>query len=285
MLAAQSGSATLRDAGEMPSLRRMRIALGTWIAIEAAAPTEALAAGAIEAAFAAVSEVERRMHPSRAGSDVARINAAPPGARTPIHASTAEVLGLALLLRELTDGVFDPCLPVQPGRLADLELGDPRDSAAPWAISHAPLMLDLGGIAKGYAIDCAVKALREGGCSAGGVNAGGDLRLFGGRPQATLIRRADGSCRPVLLSEAALAVSDLDEPRRPPEHRGYYIRRGDGSCRERAAGVQRHAAVLADDAMRADALTKCVLLCPAESARRALAALGGKSLGGAGAGR
>jgi thiamine biosynthesis lipoprotein len=256
----------------------MRIAMGTFVAIEAAAPSEMIAATAIEAAFAALAEVEQRMHPSRGEGDVARINAAPPGVRTPIHASTAEVLRLALLLNTITDGAFDPCLPVRPGRFADLELGESPSQASAWVIARAPLALDLGGIAKGYAIDCAVEALREGGCSAGTVNAGGDLRLFGDRPETILVRRADGRCRALLLSDAALAVSDLDEPRRPPEHRGYYIRRDHGVCRETAAAVQRHAAVVAPDAMRADALTKCVLLCPEELARRALAALGGRSV-------
>jgi FAD:protein FMN transferase len=260
----------------------MRLGMGTWVAIEATAESATVAATAIEAAFAAVAQVERRMHPTRAGSDLARINGATLGVRTPIHASTAEVLSLAQHLHELTEGVFDPCLPLRSGRLADLELGRSPCEGQCWAIAHAPLALDLGGIAKGYAIDCAVEALREAGCAAGSVNAGGDLRLFGARPETILLRRADHSYRPQVLENAALAVSDLDEPRRPPEHRGYYVRRGERIRREPGrdtVGVPpRHAAVIAPDAMSADALTKCVLLCPQRSARRALAALGGRSL-------
>lgn len=256
--------------------------MGTWVAIEATAESPTVVATAIEAAFAAVAEVERRMHPTRAGSDLARINGATLGVRTPIHASTAEVLSLAQHLNELTEGVFDPCLPLRSGRLADLELGRSPCEAQCWAIAHAPLALDLGGIAKGYAIDCAVEALREAGCAAGSVNAGGDLRLFGARPETILLRRADHSYRPRVLENAALAVSDLDEPRRPPEHRGYYVRRGERIRREpgrdTAGAPPRHAAIIAPDAMSADALTKCVLLCSERSARRALAALGGRNL-------
>jgi thiamine biosynthesis lipoprotein len=259
----------------------MRMSMGTWVAIEATAESETVAAKALEAAFAAFAAIEQRMHPTRAGSDVARINAAALGARTPIHASTARVLSLALTLNRLTDGVFDPCLPTERGRVTDLELGDSSDGA-PWVIAHAPLALDLGGIAKGYAVDCAVEALREAGCVAGGVNAGGDLRLFGTRPETVLVRRADRSLWPLVLENAALAVSDLDEPRRPPEHRGFYVRSGAPIPRDADAAVERHAAVLAADAMSADALTKCVLLCRKETARRALAALGGRSLGRAG---
>jgi thiamine biosynthesis lipoprotein len=258
----------------MATLRRMRIAMGTFIAIEAEASSKLTAASAIEAAFAAIGEVEQRMHPSHAGSDVALINEAAPGAKTMIHPSTAEVLRLALLLNKLTDGVFDPCLPAQSGRLADLELDESAVDGAASVICHAPLVLDLGGIAKGYAVDRAVTALRQPGCVAGIVNAGGDLRVFGARPQTVLLRRADRGCEPLVLDNAALAVSDLDEPRRPPEHRGYYDR---STARTGAAGfARRHAAVLAGDAMSADALTKCVLLCEEWHARRALLSLGGQ---------
>ena len=122
-------------------LRRLRIALGTWVAIEAVAESEATAAGAIEAAFAAVSEVERRMHPEREGSDIARINSAPLHVQTPIHPSTWAVLRLAQRLNELTDGVFDPCLPLRPGRLSDLELSGPSRALERWVVRRAPRCL------------------------------------------------------------------------------------------------------------------------------------------------
>lgn len=257
--------------------------MGTFVAIEAAAPSETIATSAIEAAFAAVAEVERLMHPTRMGSDVARINAAPPGARTAIHPSTAGVLRLALLLSQLTDGVFDPCLPVRSGRLTDLKFGGSARERTAWASAHAPIALDLGGIAKGYAVDRAVAALRQAGCVAGVVNAGGDLRVFGAPRQTVLLRLADGTGEPLLMDNAALAVSDLDASRRPTEHRGYYVRtrarvRGPGAGRDLDLPPRRHAAVLAGDAASADALTKCVLLCPEESARRALTRLGGRQI-------
>jgi thiamine biosynthesis lipoprotein len=251
-------------------LRRLRIALGTWVAIEATAESEATAAGALEAAFAAVSEVERRMHPEREGSDIARLNSAPLLVQTPIHSSTWEVLRVAQRLNTLTRGVFDPCLPLRPGCLTDLGLSDPSPQSEPWGVCRAPLALDLGGIAKGYAIDCAIAALRAGGCHAGAVNAGGDLRLFGSRRETILLRYGDQGYQPLVLQNAALAVSDLDEPRRPSGHRGYYVRTG------AAAAWRRYAAVLAPAAMIADALTKCVLLCSEERASRTVAEWGAR---------
>src|SRR3984893_9525970 len=149
MLSAESVPSPARPCGAASgrSLRRLRVALGTWVAIEATAESEATAACAIEAAFAAVSEVERRMHPEREGSDIARINSAPLHVQRPIHASTWEVLRLAQRLNELTRGVFDPCLPLRRGCLTDLELSGPSPGPEPWVVSRAPLALDLGGIA------------------------------------------------------------------------------------------------------------------------------------------
>src|SRR5256886_6809817 len=156
-------------------LRRLRVALGTWVAIEASAPSEAAAAQAIEAAYAAFAEVERRMHPEREGSDIARINSAPLRAHTPVHASTWEVLRLAQQLNELTQGVFDPCLPSSPGRMSDLELSGVSAGSAPWVTRRASLALDLRGIAKSFALDPAIPGLRTHRCGAGGGDAGRGL--------------------------------------------------------------------------------------------------------------
>src|SRR5262249_8485753 len=149
-------------------------------------------------------------------------------------------------------GAFDPCLPVLPGRLTDLELSGAAGESFR-VRCHRALRLDLGGIAKGYAIDRAIGALREASCVTGLVNAGGDLRVFGARSETMLLRHADGACEPLALENTALAVSDREAGRRPREHCGYYRRSGSGALR-------RYAAVLAPEAAIADALTKCVLV-------------------------
>ena len=249
--------------------QRLRIGLGTYIAIDAWADTAAQAVAAIESAFAAIAAVDACMHPERAGSTLARINAASPGRRLDIDAGTHQLLELSRRLHALTHGVFDPCLPARPGSLADLELSGAPDSA--WVICRKALALDFGGLAKGYAVDQAVEALRERGCRAGMVNAGGDVRLFGERRETLFVRRADGRGRPLALADTALAVSDRDACERPREHRGYYVRG------RRPAGGRRYAAVLAPTAVVADALTKCLLLCPEAAAQRALAAFDARS--------
>lgn len=247
-------------------LQRLRAAMGTWVAIEAAACTEEAARAGIEAAYRTIHQAEQQLHPSREGSDLTRLRAAPLGARVPISVMAWEVLQLARAMYEVSEAVFDPCLPSQPGRLCDLTLSE-AGLALPWASCRAPLALDLGGIAKGYAIDCAVQALRAQGCASGIVNVGGDLRVYG-RSADVLLRQADGNCTRLTLREEALAVSDLaaDPARRPVEHRGYY-RRSDT-----LPPVRGYAAVVAASAAIADALTKCALLARPRCARRTLRA-------------
>jgi thiamine biosynthesis lipoprotein len=195
------------------------------------------------------------MHPQAAGSDLAKINSAPLHAPTPVHASICELLNLARRINTLTKGVFDPCLPLQRGRLRDIDLstGD--------VVCHAPVALDFGGFAKGYAVDCAIETLIGSGCMGGLVNAGGDLRVFGPRTEPMFLRGQAGELTNIELTDTALAVSDANSRQRPPEHQGYY-----GS----ASLAVDYAAVIAHDAVIADALAKCVLLCPKPMAEHVL---------------
>jgi len=242
--------------------KRLRIALGTWVAIEAMALRAEDEQPAIEAAYAAIGAVDAHMHPTRPGSDLAEINSAPLHTPVEVQPDTWHLLKLAQRLYVLTEGVFDPCLPSHPGRLSDVEIGSEEEDEEPTVICHAPVHLDLGGIAKGHAIDRAVATLGAMGCPSGLVNAGGDLRVFGDRKETILLRRG-ADFRPMELENAALAVSDLDAAERPAEHQGYY-------SRVSPSVAQRYAAVVAEEAAIADAITKCVLLCPSDITARVL---------------
>lgn len=256
-----------------PSIRRARVALGTLVVIEATASTEPVALAAIEAAFQAMAAVDALMHPSRAQSDIARINGARTGVSIRLDPSTWSVLSLGQQVYAASDGIFDPCLPTRDGRLTDLELSAGGHEGC-WARCHRPLWLDLGGIAKGYAIDRAIGVLGASSCTNGLVNAGGDLRVFGMRSETILLRRADGVCEPLIVESSALAVSDREARQRPSEHRGYYRRAG-------CDGSRRYAAVRAPEAAVADALTKCVLFGTKAQAAHALHAFGAVELSGA----
>jgi FAD:protein FMN transferase len=281
--------------GSVSTVKRLRVLLGTLVALEAtvefesavgpgnAASAAETAAAAIEQAFAAIEDVNRLMHPWANGSDLARINNASLHASTRVHPSVRQLLGLAKQINTLTEGVFDPCTPTQLGRLGDIELS--ADETV--VICHAPVALDFGGFAKGYAVDCAVEALMAAGCTAGLVNAGGDLRVFGVRVEPVFVRGPGGELTPIELVNSALAVSDARNGQRPPEHQGYYVRSHGAVAAasqhvsgERAAAPDEapialattYAAVIAEKAVIADALAKCVLLCTPAVAEHTLRA-------------
>jgi thiamine biosynthesis lipoprotein len=231
---------------------RLRIGLGTLIAISAEADAASALPG-METAFEAVAQVEGLMHPTRAGSDLLAIRRGTLGRPLEVHPWTWEVLALSLRLNHASKGAFDPCLPSAAGRLTDLEFAGPQS-----VIPHRPLHIDLGGIAKGYAVDRALAALRAAGCRGGLVNAGGDLAVFGNRARAIVIRDRTGGGSVIELENAALATSDVCDAARPAEHNGYY--HGVTRRKIRAGKVS----VSAMSAAVADALTKCVLAIPGE---------------------
>jgi thiamine biosynthesis lipoprotein len=228
---------------------------------------------AIERAFQAIEQINRLMHPRAEGSDLARISNAPLHTPAKIHPSVGRLLNLAKRINTLTEGIFDPCTPAQPGRLGDIEISADETEV----MCHARVALDFGGFAKGYAVDCAVEALMATGCTAGLVNAGGDLRVFGQRADPVFVRGPAGELTNIELVDVALAVSDAASQQQPPEHQGYYVRGLDigaptaGTQAVRGVG---YAAVIASTAVVADALAKCVLLCPPAVANRTLRALG-----------
>ena len=248
--------------------QRVRPHLGTLVAIEAAAATEARALVAIESAFAAIERVAGLLHP-KTGSDSRALRAAPIGAGVRLDPWSYEVLSACRELHAASGGVFDPCLKDRPGRMGEIDLG-----VTGRAMKRADVALDLGGIAKGFAVDRAVAALREHGCSSGLVNAGGDVRVFGPAPRQILLRSASGAGYRLELEDSAVAVSEPKSARSPPEHLGYYI----GTTGEPVAG--RWVAVAAPSATLADGLSKCAMLCAPELLEPMLARYGARAIVG-----
>ena len=119
------------------------------------------------------------------------------------------------------------------------------------------MRLDLGGIAKGHAVDVAVQALTARGCTAGWVNAGGDLRAFGAVCLPVHLRdEAGGGVRPfAMLQDGAFASSHFGTGARMALCKGAALR----NC---AAPHPGHdwVSVAAPLCLWADALTKVVAL-------------------------
>jgi len=240
----------MRPSTDLARCCRLRPMLGTFVAIECQAADRAMAERAIEAGFAAVRCVDEWMHPTRTGSDLAVICAAPLDRSVPVHPWTWDVLELSQRVHASSGGCFDPCLAERSGSISDVDLSQPGR-----VVCTAPVSIDLGGIAKGFAVDRAIDALCAAGCNTGLVNAGGDMRVFGANDSPVWVRTHGGD-RPIRLANQACAVSDPARSERPAEHRGYYSR----VAVPFDLTAMQAAAVVAPTTAVADALTKCVLL-------------------------
>jgi len=195
------------------SIRRARPLLGTFVEIAVDGQTFDAAEAAVEAAFAAIATVHRLMSFHEADSDVSRLNrgAALGGVR--VHDWTYQVLEAARDLHRRSGGMFDISVAPALQRLGLLPGGHDRiQLLAENRVRFADpsVKIDLGGIAKGFAVDRAVEALLGQGIAEGLVNAGGDLRVFGPRSHAVDIRdprQPDRALCRVALHDAALASS------------------------------------------------------------------------------
>jgi len=256
----------------MDELRRARPLLGTIVEMRVEGLAQPSALAAIEAAFAEVADVHRLMSFHEAGSELSRLNREAAHTAVEVDARTFEVLQTALSIAAASDGRFDPCVAA---RLVEWNfLPAPRhagapDPAADWrdieltAPSRVrflrPLWIDLGGIAKGYAVDRALAILRAAGARSGSVNAGGDLRRFGPHRENVQLRLAGGRAgEPVVeLGDAAMASSAgrVASRRVDGRWRGVHL---DGR-RRRSVAARRSVSVVASSCMVADALTKVVL--------------------------
>ena len=254
-------------------IARARPLLGTVVSIqahvdEADAPH---ASQAVALAFERMAHITRVMSAHHASSDLGRIAHAQPDKVFTLDADTVHVLRAAQHWARISGGAFNPCeaahtlsrRQLRPG-VAGAAKGNLRDihirSATEVWLTQATA-LDLGGIAKGYAVDCAIDVLRTHGVTHALVNAGGDLRAIGPRHWPVDVRHAntrlmDGRLtRKKHLHQKALATS-VAGPLNPE-----FVR-----TKRRHPLTWHSVSIQADSCMVADVLTKWALqaslLCP-----------------------
>lgn len=262
--------------------KRCRPLLGTFVEIALwGAPTKELSLPA-ELAYRSIEAVRAEMSFHDPESELSRLNRTPVGRWLRISSSFLEVLAISLDLQQRSLGRFNVAIadPLVQWRLLPGPKGQSRASV--W--SHLgtpgfelgdgkarrlfPVRIDLGGIAKGYAVDCAVQALREQNPSLSGyVNAGGDLRVFGRRSQQVWIRsgsQVQPMLRPVCLKNRSIATSSVISKLSP------YV----DIRKRKPLGRRKTATVSADRCVIADALTKIALLVPGPEAGKIMAHFG-----------
>ncbi|MGJ4886743.1 FAD:protein FMN transferase [Bradyrhizobium sp. HKCCYLRH3099] len=245
------------------SLRRARPLLGTYVEIHVDDARAHGAEQAVEAAFAAVADVHRLMSVHDPDSDVSRLNREACRRAVQVHPWTTKVLQAAVDMARLSDGAFDIGVsswarqPIvgKEGSAIELLAGDRV------RFHRAEYKIDLGGIAKGFAVDCAIAALRTYDIATAMVNAGGDLAAFGPRARVVDIRDPRSPCGIVCqleLRDKAMASSARRfDPFRSVETTDTAVV---NPATGRPAQNIHGATVCAPTCMVADALTKIVMI-------------------------
>jgi FAD:protein FMN transferase len=179
-------------------LSRSRLILGTVVEITVLGGEAGRRSAAVDAAFSEMARIEALMSPHLSDSDVARLNRS--DSPQVVAPETAAVISKGLEVAIASGGAFDltlgllkelwnfegsgPQVPSEEAIAAALSDTGPtalQQDGTTVSKSAPRLAVDLGGIAKGYAVDRAVAVLRQHGIEHASVNAGGDLRLLGDR--------------------------------------------------------------------------------------------------------
>lgn len=202
---AATSAAALAALGAAPPRRSVAYpirAMGTYVNVTLVTADSAAAAPAARAAHAAVRLVDSLMSNWTTTSEVARINRVADSVETTVEPRVAEVIARSLALWRESDGAFD--ITVEPLVRAWGFLGGPRrvpgeaEARAAFALVGAGdvrfdpaartirfarrgMRIDLGGIAKGYAVDLAMRELRASGVRDALVDASGNM-MSAGRP-------------------------------------------------------------------------------------------------------
>lgn len=177
-----------------------RMVMGTFARVVVIAKDTDAAGKCIESAFTQINKVDDLMSDYKDDSEISRLKRDGFKKAVKLSQSTYEVLQRSIEFSKITDGAFD----VTVGPLVKLfrkakdeqvlpeqdEIDDAKsrvgfeklkldDENRTVQFTVEGMQLDLGGIAKGYAVDKAVETMKTNGAIGGMVDLGGDIRCFG----------------------------------------------------------------------------------------------------------
>jgi thiamine biosynthesis lipoprotein len=152
--------------------------------------------------FSRLHEIENRMSTNKAATDVDLINKNAGIEPVLVHEDVREVIEKAVFYAELSDGAFDPTvgplvhlwdigsetprLPSEHEIKAALDLVNWQDviidrEAGTVFLARSGMALDLGGIAKGYAADEAVRIIKQTRIPGAIIDLGGNIFAYGSK--------------------------------------------------------------------------------------------------------
>lgn len=251
------------------TLQRCKPLLGTFVDITVsgkASDIELIKAS--DKAFSEIERIQQLMSFHDEKSELGHINrhlSQHPDQPFKVSDDMINVLSLAIELHKTSAQYFDIC--IAPQLIASKLLPDHVEKeSTDWGNGSdlnlhgnmiwgtKPLCIDLGGIAKGYAVDCAIKEIPFGLTYT--INAGGDLFESDWQNKDIAIKYAkrNQALKSIKMKNHALATS------------GNYYLNGQSDIINPQSQKPHHfkgcVSVFADSVMLADALTKVVMLAP-----------------------
>jgi thiamine biosynthesis lipoprotein len=264
-------------------LSRDEVVMGTAIRVELWCEDEAGGQAAIDAVMAEMHRIDRTMSPHKPASELSRINRDAHREAVPLSNEMFLLLVQAQRFAQLSQGAFDITF-ASVGHLYDYREGVAPDAASlararaavGWRgleldartrsvrFAREGMRIDLGGFAKGHAVDNAAAILARHGIHHAHVAAGGDSRVIGdrrGRPWTIGVRdprKADALVALLPLVDTAISTSG--------DYERYFERDGvrhhhivDPATGESPRDV-RSVTVLAADGLTCEAMSKTIFV-------------------------
>ncbi len=264
-------------------ITRNEAIMGTRCAVELWSDDKAAGEAAITSVFDDMKRIDRLMSTWKEDTEISKVNRE--GSKHPVKISPElfRLLQVSVEYSELTHGAFDITY-ASVGYLYDFKKGVHPDQTAiakalpgvNWRhmvldaknttvyFTRPGMRIDLGGIAKGHAVDRGIEILKKQGVTRAMVNSGGDTRIIGdrfGKPWVVGIRDPDHESKTFLrmpLSDTAFSTSgDYERYFDEDGKRFHHIidpKTGDSARKARSVTV------ISGNATRTDALTKSVFI-------------------------
>jgi thiamine biosynthesis lipoprotein len=182
--------------------KESRVLMDTYCSITVVSSSREKAEKAIEAGFAEIKKLGTLINYYSDTSELSEINRSAGIKPVRVSKETLELINIAVHTSEITDGAFDPSIapviklwdfsrqnkkPSVPAsnyiknamKLVDFEKIQINDITSEVYLQEKGMEIDLGGIAKGYAADKAVDAIKIKGIKAALIAVAGDIRGFG----------------------------------------------------------------------------------------------------------
>ena len=256
--------------------------MGTRASVEFWRPPQASGKAIVDDIKAEFSRLNAQLSPWVETSDISRINSGAGQAPVAVSAETYRLIETAHAYSVLTDGAFDITF-AGVGALYDYRagvqpdehmLGKTLDAISFLNLELLPglkvqfnqdaMRIDLGGIAKGYAIDRAIAIFKDAGVEHAWVSLGGDSFVLGDRRgrlwQVGIRHPRDAQAVAITMPVEDIAVSTSGDYERffiADGERVHHIINPDTG---RPAGELSSVTILADSAIQADALSTSVFV-------------------------